>query len=292
MQKKQLILALCGLCLFAGLFAACDSTTPPVKPEAATPAVAVSSAPLPDINSVIKKLTTLDGAQDVSAEMRMQVESADGKRALLEFTLQRKFTAHQAATFIRVTAPREESDKAILAIEKSDAATEATSYLAGLKKLAKLKSDNYVTFREAKVTIQELLGMEVGQYDFSAAERVSDNGATLIKAEGKAKANRNLAYPRMTSYFSGDQQEPVRFEVFDEKNELVKRVTFEPMQTVQNKRMVSRVIFDDIAAKRKSVIETRSVKFDQNLSPKLFTEENLKGIISSASAKLTTKLAK
>ena len=290
MQKTQLIRALCSLWIFAGLFVACDSTTPPVKPVAPAPAASVSSAPLPDINSVIKKLTTLDGAQDVSAEMRMQVESADGKRAQLEFNLQRKFTPEQAATFIRVTAPREESDKAILAIEKPDQATEATSYLAGLKKLAKLKSDNYVTFREAKVTIQELLGMELAQYDFAAAERVTDkegNGATLIKAEGKAKANRNLAYPRMVVFFSDDQQEPVRFEVFDEKNELVKRATFEPMQTVQNKRMVSRVTFDDLAAKRKSVIETRGVKFDQNLSPRLFTEDNLKGIISNASAKLT-----
>ena len=290
MQRTRLIVALCGFSTFA-LLTACETATPPAKPVAA-PAATVSSAPLPDINSVIKKLTTLDGAQDVSAEMRMQVESADGKRAQLEFTLQRKFTADQAATFIRVTAPREESDKAILAIEKPDQATEATSYLAGLKKLAKLKSDNYVTFREAKVTIQELLGMEIAQYDFAAAERVSDNGVALIKAEGKAKAGRNLAYPRLNVFFSDDKQEPVRFEVFDEKNELVKRATFEPMQTVQNKRMVSRVTFDDLAAKRKSVIETRGVKFDQNLSPKLFTEDNLKGIISSASAKLTTKLAK
>ncbi len=285
MQRTRLTMALCGFLSFA-LLTACETAAPPANPVA-TPAATVSSAPVPDINSVIKKLTTLDGAQDVSAEMRMQVESADGKRAQLEFTLQRKFTAGQAATFIRVTAPREESDKAILAIEKSDAATEATSYLAGLKKLAKLKSDNYVTFREAKVTIQELLGMELAQYDFAAAERITDNGLALIKAEGKAKANRNLAYPRLIVFFSDDKQEPVRIEVFDEKNELVRRVAFDPMQTVQNKRMVSRVTFDDLAAKRKSVIETRGVKFDQNLSPKLFTEDNLKGIISNASAKLT-----
>ncbi|NOT63923.1 MAG: outer membrane lipoprotein-sorting protein, partial [Acidobacteria bacterium] len=220
-------------------------------------------------------------------DMYMQVEDASGKRAQLEFTLQRKFTPGQTATFIKITAPREESDKAILALEKNDQATEATSYLAGLKKLAKLKSDNYVTFREAKVTIQELLGMELAQYDYGVVERAADNGVVLVKAEGKAKANRNLAYPRLVVFFSEDQQEPVRIEVFDDKNELVKRVAFDPLQTVQNKRMVSRVTFEDLTAKRKSVIETRSVKFNQNLSPKLFTEDNLKGIISSASAKLT-----
>jgi hypothetical protein len=288
MQKIQLTWALCGLLLLA----ACESQPPVAPPSTPNAMVTPASGPsLADINSIIKKLTTLDGAQDVSAEMRMQVEDAAGKRAQLEFTLQRKFSTEQTATFIRVTAPREESDKAILAIEKNDAATEATSYLAGLKKLAKLKSDNYVTFREAKVTIQELLGMELAQYDFAPAERAPksdfDNGVALIKSEGKAKANRNLAYPRLVVFFSEDKQEPVRFEVFDEKNELVKHATFDSLQTIGSKRMVSRVTFDDVAGKRKSVIETRSVKFDQNLSPKLFTEENLKGTISSASAKLT-----
>jgi hypothetical protein len=281
MHRSGLFLLLCGLlCL-----SACDgsSTAQPPAP-AATPA---PSAPLPDVNALIKKLATQDGAQDASAEMRLQVEEADGKRAQLEFNLQRKYTPEQTATFIRVTAPREESDKAILAIEKAGQPTEATSYLAGLKKLAKLKSNNTISFRDAKVTVQELLGMELAQYEYGAAERVTDNGTALIKAEGKAKPDSLLAYPRIVVFFSEDKHEPVRFELFDEKNELAKRASFDASQAIQNKQTIMRVSFEDLAAKRKSSIETRSIKYDQNLSAKLFTEENLKSIITSASAKLT-----
>ena len=281
MQRSGLKLILSGLLVLS----ACTSAPPAANNPTPAPKPA-SSAPLPDINALIKKLATLDGAQDMSAEMRLQVEEADGKRAQLEFQLQRKYTAAQTATFIRVTAPREESDKAILAIEKSGQATEATSYLAGLKKLAKLKSNNQISFRQIKVTIQELLGMELAQYEYGAAARVTDNGVTLIKAEGQAKPNSNLAYPRLVVFFSDDKQEPVRFELFDEQNTLAKRAAFDPLKDVQNKRAITRVTFDDLAAKRKSIIETRSIKFDQNLSPRLFTEENLKGTITNASSKL------
>jgi Outer membrane lipoprotein-sorting protein len=272
------------LCLCIGL-SACDSGAAPMNP-APTNAPAANAAPLPDMTAVIKKLTMLDGAQDMTAEMQLQVEDADGKRAQLAFLLQRKYTPEQTSTFIKVTAPREESDKAILAIEKDGQPTEATSYLAGLKKLAKLKSNNQVSFREAKVTVQELLGMELLQYEYGKAERVADNGQSLIKAEGKAKANSNLAYPRIVVYVGEAPHDPVKVELYDEKNELAKRATFDPLKEQQGKRMISRVVFDDLVAKRKSTIETRSFKLDQNLSPKLFTEENLKGTITSASQKL------
>jgi hypothetical protein len=283
MHRSGLFLFLCGLlCL-----SACDGS-PATQPSAptATPAI-TNAAPLPDANTLIKKLATQDGAQDASAEMRLQIEEANGKRAQLEFNLQRKYMSEQTATFIRVTAPREESDKAILAIEKVGQPTEATSYLAGLKKLAKLKSNNTISFRDAKITVQELLGMELTQYDYGASERATDNGLALIKAEGRAKPGSLLAYPRIVVFFSADKQEPVRFELYDEKNELAKRASFEASKTIQNKQTIMRVSFEDLAAKRKSTIETRSIKYDQNLSAKLFTEENLKSIITSASAKLT-----
>src|SRR5205085_5528296 len=122
---------------------------------------AKSSAPLPDVAALLKRLTTQDGAKDFTAEMRLQVEEADGKRAALESQVQRKYSADQTATFLKVTAPREEADKALLMIEKPQQATEAYSYLAGLKKLARLNSSSTLNFRNSKVTVQELLGLEL-----------------------------------------------------------------------------------------------------------------------------------
>ncbi len=271
------------LLLSVVLLTACESqpNTAPTPDPITHPA-----ASLPDVAALLKKLATQDGVKDVSAEMRMQLEEANGKRAQLEFQLQRKYSADRTATFLKVTAPREDSDKALLAIEKPQTPTEATSYLAGLKKLAKLGSSNTLNFHDAKVTVQELLGMELGQYTFNAGERVTVDGVELIKVEGQAPAERNLAYPRVLVYFNAANQEPARFEVFDERNELQKTTRVEEVKLIQGHQTITKLAVEEHQTKRKVRLETRTIKYDQNLADKIFTEANLKNVITSVSQKL------
>lgn len=277
--------------LLALFFAACaDRAHTPSTGGNAAPAAstaAKSGAPLPDVAALLKKLATQDGAKDSTAEMRLQIEEADGKRETLEFQLQRKYGADKTATFLKVTAPQAESDKALLAIERPQQATEAFSYLAGLKKLARLNSSNTLNFRNSKVAVQELLGMELNQYSFNAGERVTQEGAELIQVEGKAKLDLNLAYPRLLIFFRVDNQQPARFELFDDRNEKVKTIHVEEVKDIQHHQTITKVSVEEHLAKRKLKQETRAIKYDQNLPDKIFTEEHLKNFITDASQKLT-----
>jgi outer membrane lipoprotein-sorting protein len=185
-----------------------------------------------------------------------------------------------------VLSPREESDKVILAIEKTGQPTEAFSYLAGLKKLAKLDSSRQLGFRGAKVTVQELLGMELGQYTHNSGERVMENGESLVKIEFKAKPNLNLAFPSITGYFRERDQLPARFDLFDESGQISKKMVFEEIKSVQNRQTISRVAIEDVAQKLKLKLETRKIEYDKGLSDKIFTENNLKASVTSASQRL------
>jgi outer membrane lipoprotein-sorting protein len=185
-----------------------------------------------------------------------------------------------------VLAPKEESDKVILAIEKTGQPTEAFSYLAGLKKLAKMDSARQLGFRGAKVTVQELLGMELGQYSHTTGERVTENGEPLIKIEFKAKPNLNLAFPSITGYFREKDQQPARFDLFDESGQVSKKMVFEEIKPVQNHQTISRVAIEDLAQKLKLKLETRKIEYDKGLSDKIFTEDNLKASVTSASQRL------
>lgn len=285
MQKifRTGLLLLCGL--LSMLVCACqDSST-------ANPSIDTGSSkkeaetPLPDVSAMVKKLITQDGCKDFVAEMRMISESADGKREQVEVRLQRKYSDTGASTFMTVLAPKEESDKAILAIESSDKPTEAFSYLAGLKKLAKLSSSRPLNFRGAKVTVQELLGMELGHYSHNAGERVTVDGQQLIKIVFDAKKDFDLAFPRIVGFFHEKDQAPARFELFGENNELSKKLIIEEVKTIQNRQTITQVAIEDQSQKLKLRMETKKIEYDKGLSDKIFTEQNLKGFITGASAK-------
>ncbi len=272
------------LLLLTTLLCACNGSS--VSPTSAEADVPNSSAkPLPNADEMINRVITQDGSKDFTAEMRMTAQTADGKRDQIEIRLQRKLSADGARTFLTVLSPREETSKALLAIEQKDKPTEAYSYLAGLKKLAKLDSSRTLGFRGSKVMVQELLGMELGQYSHDSGERVKVEGEELIKIVFTEKPYLGLAFPRIVGYFREDQQ-PVRFELFGKNGEMHKKVVINQVQTIQNHQTITQVTIDDLAQNLKLKLETQKIEYDRGLSDKIFTEENLKRVITEATRKL------
>lgn len=272
-----------GLLLLSAFLCACQ-TSPEVTSDPAG-GVKTPASPLPDAGKMVRRMITQDGCKDFVAEMRMTSEFADGKSSQVEVRLQRKYTANSVSTFLTVLSPKEDSDKAILAIEDSEKPTEAFSYLAGLKKLAKLNSSRPLGFRGAKVTIQELLGMELGHYSHDVGERVSENGESFIKVVFQAKPDLNLVFPRIVGYFREKEEAPARFELFGENGELSKKLVIEEVKLIQNRQTVTQVTIEDVSQKLKLKMETRKIEYDKGLSDKIFTEDHLKTFITEASNK-------
>lgn len=275
-----------GIIIIIGFALSCACTS---KSETAstnaTPA-APPAAPLPESAPLIEKLARQDGCKDSTAEVRLSVEDDAGKREQLTLQLQRKYSPEQVATLLTVTAPREDSDKALLAFERPGHATETFSYLAGLKKLAHLTSSSMLNFRGVKVAVQEMLGLELSQYTPKPAERVSGGDEALFKIELVQKYDRNLAFPRIVSFFRERDQTPVRFELYDLRDELSKTVKIEEIKRIQNYQTITRVAIEDLKQKRKVELETIKIKYDQALPDAIFNEKHLMQLVSSASRKL------
>jgi hypothetical protein len=264
---------------------ACNHASSPTDSAEVTPTVATAE-PLPDVSAMIKRLTGQDGSKDFTAEMRMTSLDQSGKRDNVEFMVQRKNSDDRAATFLAVLSPREDTDKAFLAIERDDQPTEAYSYLAGLRKLTRLSSNRQLGFRGAKVTVQELLGMELNQYTHDSGVRISEGHDQLIKVEFKEKPDLGLAFPRIVGFFRESDQSPVRFELYDLRNELQKTAKIEEVKKIQNYQTITLVSIDDLQQKLKLRLETHQVEYDRGLADRIFTENHLKNFVSDASRKL------
>lgn len=251
------------------------------------PAIAAASTPtLPQIEPVLKRLALQDGAEDSTAEMRLSVEMPGGRRDQLDFRLQRKYSDAETSTLLIVTAPREESDKALLAIERPDQPTAAFSYLAGLKRVARLASSNTLTFRQTKVTVQELLNLELAQYRSTGGERIVDGDEPLLKYTLEAPPERTMAYRKVIASFRETDLAPVKFELYDERDQLQKSVQVEEVRQIEGRQTIMRLSIDDQTQNRRLRLETRDLKYNRRLPAKLFTEANLIEWTSSASQRL------
>jgi hypothetical protein len=274
------------LILLCGLLCGCGAGTASNAPKDSSQLAVTIPAPLPDAGAMVKRLITQDGCKDFTAEMRITTEGQNGAREQIEFRAQRKYAADRTVTFLSVLAPAEDTNKALLAVERSDQPTEAFSYLAGLKRLTKITSDRRLGYHNAKVAVQDMLGMELGQYDHGAGARVKPDGESLIKIEFKEKPWRNLAYPRIVGFFREKDQTPASFELYDHRDELQKLVKVEEVKPIQNRQTITRLAIDDLQQKLKVKVETRKVEYDRGLPDSLFTEERLKSVISDAAQKL------
>lgn len=269
------------------LSAACHSS-PSDRRSGTAPTVTATpaAAPLPDTAKLISRIATQDGCKDVTAEMRLTGEAEDGKPVQFEFRVQRKYSAAQTATLLTVTAPREETEKALLAIEKPNQPTDAVSYLAGLKKIAKFKSNSVRDFRGAKIFVQELLGMELNQYETVQAERLMEGNESLIKVTLKEKSDVSLAFPRAEAFFHDHNQQPARIELYDAQNKLIRVARVIEVKEIQKYQTITKVEIEDRPNNRKVKLETLKARYDQSLSDSIFTEASLTKLISEASRKL------
>jgi outer membrane lipoprotein-sorting protein len=274
------------LILLCASLCGCGSEATSNATKDSSPVLTTTPAPLPDAGAMIKRLITQDGCKDFTAEMRITTEGQSGARAQIEFKAQRKYSADRIVSFLSVLAPAEDTNKALLAVERPDQPTQAFSYLAGLKKLTRISSDKQLGYRNAKVAVQDMLGMELGQYDHDAGERVNLDGESLIKIVFKEKPWRSLAYPRIVGFFREKDQAPARFELYDHRDELQKRVRVEEIKPIQSRQTITRLAIEDLQQKLKVKVETRKIEYDRSLPDSLFTEERLKSVINSAVQRL------
>ncbi|MEP7270971.1 MAG: outer membrane lipoprotein-sorting protein [Acidobacteriota bacterium] len=277
-------LYVCVLGAVLGL-SACNGSGGGSPSPVVSPTPVVSASPVPPADELLRRVATQEGATDSTSEMRLVIES-DGGREQVDFRLRRRYTPEAISTLLEVTGPREETDKALLTIERPGKPTEAFSYLAGLKKVAKLSSMSALTLRGTKITIQELLWLELTQYTAGTGERAVDGETTLLKYTLTAPADRNLAFPQIVAMFRESDLAPAKFELYGQANKLQKIARIDEVKKIDGRLTMTRIAIDDQVQKRKLMLSTNSVTFNTGLSAKLFTERNLISLIESASSRL------
>ena len=280
-------LFLCTFALLLSVLSGCDSASSTTSGSNAATPTPNNGFPKAEAEKLVQRLATQDGCKDSTADMRLSFTDPDGKAQQMDFRLQRKYEAGKISTLMTVLAPPDESEKALLAFEEDGKPTSAISYLAGLKKVAQLKSDNPLNFRGSKSSVQEMLGMELGKYEMAGANVVTKAGDTegKLEIELKEKSGMSLSFPKVVVGFTADGSKLQSFELYDARNEKAKTIRVAETKVVQNYQSITKMDIEDHRNNLKLTFEARNIKYDSNLAASLFTEANLIKIVTAASQK-------
>lgn len=285
MKRINTTTGLLGSLLVLFLLTGCQTESLPATGGSAAP-VAERTPDSTRVDEAIRRLVTYDGCRDLTAEMRLTGGDGTGKRETIEFRLQRQFAEGGASSFLNVLAPASEIDKALLAVQAKGEPTEAFSYLPGLKKLAKLTSGRTVGFRGARVTVQELLGLELGQYDYQIDGVVDEGGQELVKVLFTARSGLGLAFPKIHAYFTNPALAPVRFELLAAGGELQKRIIVNKTAQIESRQTLTELAIEDLTQQLTLTLEIVSVDYDRGLSATEFTTDRLKSVVTAAAGRI------
>ena len=129
--------------------------------------------------------------------------------------------------------------------------------------------------------------MELGKYEIVSATVVTMAGRTegRTAVELKAKSGMSLNYPKIVVGFTADGSKVQSFELYDSRNEMVKTIMAGEVKAIQNHQTITAMDIEDHRNNLKLKLETRSIKYDTNLSAALFTEAHLIKTVTAASQK-------
>lgn len=225
---------------------------------------------------IFEKYRALDKSFDSVTRMQVKIEEGGGQSRDFEMRISRMREADgRLMMFSEFLAPSEERDRNALITLQPRGEIEGMRYIQS--------NDSFATVKGATnedslfgMTVQEMVDGQPEKYDFQLVGEETVNGVAAYRLEGKLKAGADSRFPRLVTLVAKDSYAVVGAEFYDNKNVLTRRVTVTEMKQVNGYWTRMRWTIDNPAKNKKLDFVVKDVKYDQRLSPTLFTRDNLK----------------
>lgn len=244
-------------------------------------------SPLPAISGeeIIQRFQQQFSHRPFSAQIKISFLGDEGRPEEILVRVLRRPSADQTRTFMHIVSPVSESKQAMLVIERPGQKTEVISYLAGLRRIVRLSTGRRLSYKGASVSVQELIGGELYNYDHTlTGVRVIDGVPTYV-VESHLKADRESDYPRMVGFYRQDTFMPMTVELYNVRGERERIARFTEIATVEGQPTIRRVEIESVPDGRHFTLETVELTYEE-LPEALFTEAHLIEVITRAAQEI------
>jgi outer membrane lipoprotein-sorting protein len=260
------------ICLFSLFLSACGGKT---ANSTATVASVIPNAEA-EGERIIGQYRALDNSRDSSIKMAVAIQEADGQTHDVQLDIASKRESDgKRLLMIAFTAPAQERDRNALLTVTPQGEIEGTRYVQ--------MNDSFITAKGATnedsffgMTAQEMVDGQPEKYTFRLLGEEQIGATPVYKVEGTLKKGAESKFNRIVMFIDKTNYTALRAEFYDNKNELQRQVNIKKNEQINGHWTRTHYTIDNLARKKKLNFEIKEVKYDQNLSPSIFTKEYLK----------------
>jgi hypothetical protein len=214
--------------------------------------------------------------RDSTAGMTMIITSASGnerRRQLDAFSLD---TRDETMTLIRFISPKDIAGTAFLAISRDDGTEEQHLYLPALRRARRIAGNmKRHLFVNSDFTYEDLERRHPDRDSHRLLGVATHRERACWQLEDVPKPESNSQYGRIMRWITQDGDLPVRIDLYDKRDTLVKRYEALEWKPIQGIWTITMARMTDLAKKRSTTLLTERVVYDTDLSEGLFAVRNL-----------------
>ena len=212
--------------------------------------------------------------------MSVEYQEPQKETVHLEFTWMRKLKQGLLSHLIRIEDPPSEKGKLLLVREESNGGADYIAYRpnSALKKKVKISGARNYKYKGLTISVQELIGGELGKYSHEAKGEQTIAGASCQIVENRLKPEfkNDSNYPRSICYLRKDNGMMQKWELFGGSNQLEKVINAEEIKQVQGFWTLTLARVDELKKKGKLTLRLKDAHYNPELKDNLFSEEYLK----------------
>ena len=225
---------------------------------------------------IAQKVYDRDLGDDVTTLASMALISHNGRTRMREFTIYSKDYGPVIKQLIRFTTPADIAGTGFLSLEKDDGSTEQFLYLPALGRTRRIvSSQKNRSFVNTDFTYEDMQRRPVDDWHHTLNGSETINNTNCFVITSTAKAETDTAYSQIKSWIAKEFFMPLKVDFWNKKGKQSKRYQVRTYKSIQNIMTETEVMMEKLEKGHKTIIKSKSVTYNQNLTDKIFSKRDL-----------------
>jgi len=214
--------------------------------------------------------------EDMTSHQTMELIPAKGQTRVRELEITAADRGGLRRSLLRFTAPADIQGTGFLTLEDGQGGTEQFLYLPALKRTRRIVSGQKSrSFVNTDFTFEDMERRPVENSEHVITGEASLNGVACWILESAPKPQAQSQYTLIRAWVAKEMLLPLVVDFFSGGQEPTKRYTVLQLENIQEIWTETKVSMEDLESGHKTVLETKSIKYNTGIPDSVFTQQAL-----------------